>query len=330
MAKYYDASEADPSLIQGLKVAILGYGNQGHAHALNLRDSGVQVRIGQYEGSPSGRKAREAGFEVATVREVAGWADVIVFSLPDQTMRNVYESDVAGVLRPGQTLMFVHGFNIHFGLIKPPEDVAVAMVSPKGAGFGVRMHYEQGSGLPGLIAVQQDPRGDALAIALSYAWGLGCARAMMLATTFREETETDLFGEQAVLCGGVPALIRAGFETLVAAGYQPEIAYFECLHETKLIVDLLYRGGLSLMNRSISDTAEWGGHLVGPRMVTEETRDEMKRVLTSIQSGEFARNWIAEADSGSSRLHAFRKDVEASDVETVGADLRSRMPFLGN
>ena len=279
MAKTYHDADADLSLIQAKKVAIIGYGSQGHAHALNLKDSGVDVRVGLRPDSPNAEKARKAGLVVGTVAEVSKWADVIMNLTPDQTAAKVYHADIEPNLAPGKTLMFAHGFNIRFRTITPPPTVDVSLVAPKGPGHRVREVFTEGGGIPGLVAVEQDASGHALALALSYAKGIGCTRAGVLETTFTEETETDLFGEQAVLCGGTAALVKAGFETLTEAGYQPELAYFEVLHELKLIVDLMYRGGLAYMRHSISDTAEWGDYEIGKRLITAETKKEMKNVV---------------------------------------------------
>jgi ketol-acid reductoisomerase len=328
MAKTYHDADADLSIIQGKKVAIIGYGSQGHAHALNLKDSGVQVCVGLREGSPSAEKAKKAGLEVKTVAEATKWADVIMNLTPDQTAAKVHNTDIAPNLTAGKTLMFAHGFNIRFRTINPPADVDVSLVAPKSPGHRVREVFTEGGGVPGLVAVEQDASGNALALALSYAKGIGCTRAGVLQTTFTEETETDLFGEQAVLCGGTSALVKAGFETLVEAGYQPELAYFECLHELKLIVDLMYRGGLEYMRYSISDTAEWGDYVSGPRVVTPEVKKAMKDILTDIQSGAFAKRFIDDQNSGRKEFEAFRKQDREHLIEKVGADLRAAMPFL--
>ncbi len=328
MAKAYHDADADLSLIQAKKVAIIGYGSQGHAHALNLKDSGVQVRVGLREGSPSIEKARKAGLEVSTVAEATKWADVIMNLTPDQTAAKVYYADIEPYLRPGQTLMFAHGFNIRFRTITPPAFVDVSLVAPKGPGHRVREVFTEGGGIPGLVAVEQDASGHALAQALSYAKGIGCTRAGVLETTFTEETETDLFGEQAVLCGGTSALVKAGFETLVEAGYQPELAYFEVLHELKLIVDLMYRGGLEYMRHSISDTAEWGDYVAGPRIVTPEVKKAMKGLLNDIQDGTFAKKFIEENETGRHEFARIRKEEAALQIEKVGAELRKSMPFL--
>jgi ketol-acid reductoisomerase len=328
MAKAYHDQDADLSLIQAKKVAIIGYGSQGHAHALNLKDSGVDVRVGLRPNSANAERARKAGLQVGTVAEVSKWADVIMNLTPDQTAAKVYHTDIEPNLTPGKTLMFAHGFNIRFRTINPPAGVDVSMVAPKAPGHRVREVFTEGGGVPALVAVEQDASGHALALALSYAKGIGCTRAGVLETTFTEETETDLFGEQAVLCGGTSALVKAGFETLVEAGYQPELAYFEVLHELKLIVDLMYRGGLEYMRYSISDTAEWGDYVTGPRIVTDATKKAMKDVLADIQSGKFAERFIADQNSGRKEFEAFRAKERGHQIEKVGADLRKSMPFL--
>mgnify|MGYP002781244108 CR=1 FL=1 len=325
----YD-KDIDVSLLKTLKIGIIGYGSQGHAHALNLKDSGANVRVGLHEGSKSKAKAEEAGLQVHSVAELTQWADVLMFTVPDVPMRHIYAADVAPHLRAGQTLLFAHGFNIRYDLIVPPTEVGVAMVAPKGPGHRLRGEYVGGAGMPALIAVHQDPAGDAKAVALAYASGIGSGKAGILETTFKEETETDLFGEQVVLCGGLAALIKAGFETLVEAGYQPEAAYFECLHETKLIVDLLYTGGLDYMRYSISETAEWGDYITGPKIVTDETKATMKKVLADIQDGTFAKEWIAESEGGYPRMTEYRKADKEHPLETVGKELRAMMPFLQN
>src|SRR5580698_1720739 len=298
MAKTYHDQDADLSLIQKKKVAVIGYGSQGHAHSLNLKDSGVEVRIGLPATSKSIDKAKKAGLEVHTVSEAAEWADVIMVLTPDHSQGETYAQDIAAHLKPGKTLMFAHGFNIRFGTIDPPKDIDVSLVAPKAPGHRVREVFTEGGGTPGLVAIHQDASGKALDLALSYSKAIGCARAGVIQTTFAEETETDLFGEQAVLCGGASALVKAGFETLVEAGYQPEIAYFECLHELKLIVDLMYRGGLAYMRYSISDTAEWGDYVAGPRIVTDEVKKAMKSLLNDIQDGSFAKKFIEENETG--------------------------------
>ncbi len=324
---FYDA-DADLDLIKGRKVAIVGYGSQGHAHALNLRDSGVDVRIGLPEASKSRKKATDAGFTVERPGDAAAWADVIVLLAPDTSQPRLWSEEIAPRLRPGQTIVFAHGFNIRFNTIVPPVDVDVVLVAPKGPGHRVRETFAAGEGVPALVAVHQDRSGQARALALSYAKGIGATRAGALATTFAEETETDLFGEQAVLCGGVSALVKAGFETLVEAGYQPEVAYFECLHELKLIVDLMYRGGLRYMRHSISDTAEFGDYVSGPRVVDAKARETMRQILDEIRSGAFAKRWIAENQSGRPEFTAARQQETGHPLELVGARLRAMMPFL--
>jgi ketol-acid reductoisomerase len=324
---YYD-KDTDPSIIKGKRVAIIGYGSQGHAHANNLRESGVEVVVGLREGSSSRAEAESAGLEVMTPSEAAAWANVVMLLVPDQHMADIYNAEIAPHLDEGDALMFAHGFNIHFAAITPPEGVDVLMVAPKGPGHLVRRTYTQESGVPALIAVHQDATGTAHDLGLSYAWGIGGARAGVLETTFKEETETDLFGEQVVLCGGVSELIKAGFETLVEAGYQPESAYFETLHELKLIVDLLYEGGLSYMRYSISDTAEYGDYTRGPRIVTDETRAEMKKVLNEIQSGAFATEWLAQAREGAPYLYEQRDRNRNHQIESVGKELRGLMSFM--
>lgn len=328
MAKIYYENNVNPEVIKGLKVGVIGYGSQGHAHALNLHDSGVDVKVGLHESSKSRQKANEDGLEVLTVAELTKWADVLMFCTPDVPMPDIYAESVEPNLKHGHTLLFAHGFNIHFKTIVPPESVNVAMVAPKGPGHRLRAEYVAGAGMPSLIAVHHDATGNAKEIALSYAWGIGSARAGILETTFKEETETDLFGEQAVLCGGISALIENGFNTLVEAGYQPEAAYFECLHETKLIVDLLYEGGLSYMRYSISDTAEWGDYVSGPRVVNESSKEAMKQVLKEIQDGTFAKEWIAENKAGRKRMLERRNAGQTSQLEQVGKQLRSMMPFI--
>jgi ketol-acid reductoisomerase len=328
MAKTYHDADADLSLIQSKKVAIIGYGSQGHAHALNLKDSGVEVRVGLRPGSPNAKKAEFAGLHVGSVAEVSAWADVIMNLVPDQTAAKVYHDEIAPNMKPNVTLMFAHGFNIRFRTITPPPTVDVSLVAPKAPGHRVREVFTEGGGVPALVAVEQDASGTALPLALSYAKGIGSTRAGVLETTFTEETETDLFGEQAVLCGGTSALVKAGFETLVEAGYQPELAYFEVLHELKLIVDLMYRGGLEYMRHSISDTAEWGDYVSGPRIVTPAVKQAMKEVLADIQSGAFAERFIADQNSGRKEFEAFRAKDRTHPIETVGAELRAGMPFL--
>jgi ketol-acid reductoisomerase len=323
---YYDV-DAEKSRLTGRTFAIIGYGSQGHAHALNLRESGANVTVGLRAGSASGERARAAGLLVRTVAQASEAADVIMMLVPDQDARAVYEAGVLQGLRSGKTLMFAHGFNIHYGEIVPPDGVDVSMVAPKSPGHLVRSEYEAGRGVPGLVAVHQDASGAALDNALAYAAGIGCTRAGVIETSFKEETETDLFGEQAVLCGGVTALVKAGFETLTAAGYRPEMAYFECLHELKLIVDLMYRGGLQFMRHSISDTAEYGDYTRGPRLITAETRAEMRRILDAIQDGSFAREWLDENRAGRPNFERLRTADRDHEIERVGAQLRAMMPW---
>ena len=328
MANIYYDNDADLSLLQGKKIAIIGYGSQGHAHALNLQDSGMDVRVGLYEGSPSWPKAEAAGLVVKTAAEASEEADIIMILAPDTMQAQIYRESVAPYLEPGDTLMFGHGFNIRYGQIVPPETVDVSMVAPKSPGHRVREVFVEGAGTPGLVAVHQDASGNALPQALAYAKAIGCARAGVLETTFQEETETDLFGEQAVLCGGVSALVEAGFNTLVEAGYQPEIAYFECLHELKLIVDLMYQGGLSYMRYSISDTAEHGDYSAGPRIITDETKEAMREILADIQSGAYAEGWIDENANGRPWFNERREAGRQSEIEEVGRELRGMMPWL--
>jgi len=323
---YDDA--ADLAIIQGKKVAILGYGSQGHAHALNLKDSGVDVRVGLAASSRSRDKARAAGLTVAEPGEVAKWADVVMVLVPDTTQAQLYKEQIAPNLSPGNMLMFAHGFNIRFGTIVPRPDIDVAMVAPKAPGHRVRELFQEGAGTPALYAIHQDATGQALAVTLSYAKGIGVTRAGVIETTFAEETETELFGEQAGLCGGTSALVKAGFQTLVDAGYQPEVAYFECMHELKLIVDLMYQGGLNYMRYSISDTAEHGDYTGGPKIVTEDTKKAMKKILEDIQSGEYARGWIAENAAGRQTFNKTRDAEQNQLIEQVGARLRKLMPFL--
>ncbi|MDR1564624.1 MAG: ketol-acid reductoisomerase [Oscillospiraceae bacterium] len=323
MAKIYYESDCNLSLLQGKTVAIVGYGSQGHAHAQNLRDNGVNVIIGLYEGSQSAKQAKADGFTVKNTAEAAKEADLIMLLVNDEKMADIYKNDVAPQLTAGKTLLFAHGFNIHYNQILPPADVNVVMVAPKGPGHTVRSQFVEGKGVPCLVAVYQDT-GNAKELALAYALGIGGARAGVLETTFKEETETDLFGEQAVLCGGVTALMKAGFETLVEAGYQPESAYFECIHEMKLIIDLVIAGGMGMMRYSISDTAEYGDYTVGPKIITDETKAEMKRVLTRIQNGEFARDWILENKAGRPSFLAKRRIEAEHQAEQVGKELRSK------
>ena len=324
---YYDDS-ADLSLIQGKQVAIFGYGSQGHAHALNLKDSGVSVRVALGDGSRSRAKAEADGLTVTSGAEAAAWADVVMMLAPDTKQRAIYDESIAPNLQPGNMLMFAHGFNIRYKTIAPPADIDVTLIAPKAPGHRVREVFLEGGGTPALIAVEQDATGGARNLAMSYAKGLGVTRAGVIETTFAEETETDLFGEQTVLCGGVSALIKAGFETLVEAGYQPEIAYFECMHELKLIVDLIYRGGLNYMRYSVSDTAEHGDYTGGPRVVTDATREAMRAILQDIQSGAYAEKWIAEDKAGRPWFMAQRKTEQEHQIETVGQELRGMMPFL--
>ena len=326
-AIYYD-SDADLKALAGRRVAIIGYGSQGHAHALNLRDSGVDVVVGLKDGSRSRERAKAEGLRVATPAQAAAEADLIMILAPDTEQARLYRDEIARQLEPGDTLMFAHGFNIRFGTITPPAGVDVSMIAPKAPGHRVREVFKEGQGTPALLAVHADHSGRARANALAYAKGLGCTRAGVIETSFAEETETDLFGEQAVLCGGVSHLVKAGFDTLVEAGYQPEIAYFECLHELKLIVDLMYRGGLGYMRYSVSDTAEHGDYTGGPRLITEETHHEMRRMLGEIRSGAYAEKWIAENAAGRPWFNARRREERDSKLEEVGARLRALMPFL--
>ena len=328
MVKVRYDKDADLGLIKSKKVLIVGYGSQGHAHALNLKESGVDVRVALHEGSKSRAKAQADGLEVVDTRSGSEWADVIMILAPDTKQPALYEESIAPVLRAGQTLMFGHGFNVHFSSIKPPADVDVSMIAPKGPGHRVRETYQEGGGVPALLAVYQDKSGQADAQALSYASAIGAGRAGVLTTTFGEETETDLFGEQAVLCGGVSELVKAGFATLVEAGYQPEVAYFECLHEMKLIVDLMYRGGLNYMRYSVSDTAEFGDYHSGRKVIGDASKQAMKEVLTDIQNGTFAKTWIEENASGRSAFHARRAEEAELQIESVGRELRELMPFV--
>ena len=324
---YYDNSTS-LDLIRQRKVAVIGYGSQGHAHALNLHDSGVAVTVGLPAASQSRKKALADGLRVTDVAEAAAWADVVMLLTPDTTQPAIYRDAIAPTLGPGKTLLFAHGFNIRFGTIAPPPEVDVAMIAPKSPGHRVRELFVEGAGTPGLLAVHQDASGRARDLALSYAMGIGCTRAGVLETTFSEETETDLFGEQTVLCGGVSALVKAGFETLVEAGYQPEIAYFECLHELKLIVDLMYRGGLNYMRYSVSDTAEHGDYIAGPRIVTAETKKAMQKLLDEIKDGTFATKWIKENQTGRPEFNKTRASEQDHLIEKVGEQLRGMMPFL--
>ncbi|GIG58165.1 ketol-acid reductoisomerase (NADP(+)) [Longispora fulva] len=326
---YYD-DDADLGLIQGKKVAVLGYGSQGHAHALSLRDSGVDVRVGLPEGSKSRPKAEEQGLRVLTPFDACAEADLIMVLAPDTAQRSIYAHDIAPNLTAGKALAFGHGLNIRYDLIKPPADVDVIMIAPKGPGHLVRRQFVDGKGVPCLIAVEQDPTGTAKALALAYAKGIGGTRAGVIETTFTEETETDLFGEQAVLCGGVADLVKNGFEVLTEAGYAPEVAYFECLHELKLIVDLLYEGGLSKMNYSVSDTAEYGGYTRGPRAVSSVSKDEMKKILAEIQDGRFAAEWVAEDENGRPNYAKLREENANHPIEVVGKQLRGMMSWVDN
>ncbi len=328
MAKMYYDSDADLDLLRGKTIGVIGYGSQGHAHALNLKDSGLSVMVGLYNGSASWQRAEQAGLKVGTVEEVAFAADVIMMLVPDQVQKQVYEQSVRSGLTRGKTLMFAHGFNIHFNQIQPPPGVDVSMVAPKAPGHMMRRLYTEGSGVPALLAVHQDVSGQAQAQALAYARGIGATRAGVLLTTFAEETETDLFGEQTVLCGGVTSLVKTAFETLVEAGYQPELAYFECMHELKLIVDLMYQGGMSLMRYSVSDTAEYGDYSRGPRVISEDVRAEMRKILGEIQDGSFAREWILENQAGRPSFNAMRRRESEHRIEQVGKELRSMMSWL--
>jgi ketol-acid reductoisomerase len=328
MAKRYYEQDGNVSLLKDKTIGIIGYGSQGHAHALNLRDSGLHVIVGLPESSNSRAKAESAGLKVLPTAAAAKAADVMMILVPDHVQGDLYASDIAPNLTAGKTLMFAHGFNIHFGQISPPANVDVSMIAPKAPGHRVRELFTEGVGVPALVAIHQNPSGHALENALAYAMGLGCLKAGVIETTFKEETESDLFGEQAVLCGGASELIRAGFETLVAAGYAPEIAYFECLHELKLIVDLIYEGGLSYMRFSVSDTAEYGDYTRGPRIINEETRAEMRKILSEIQSGQFARDWINENKTGRKKFLHMREAAQNQPVEQVGAELRKMMTFL--
>jgi ketol-acid reductoisomerase len=327
-ARRFYEQDGDISLLKGKTIGIIGYGSQGHAHALNLRDSGLNVVVGLYEGSKSWPKAEAAGLRVLSTADAAKASDVMMILVSDHIQGDLYHKDIAPNLTAGNTLMFAHGFSIHFGQIDAPKDVDVSMIAPKAPGHRVRELFTEGMGVPALVAVHQNPSGKAREQALAYALGMGCLKAGVIETTFKEETESDLFGEQAVLCGGVSELIRAGFQTLVDAGYAPEIAYFECLHEMKLIVDLIYEGGLSYMRYSISDTAEYGDYTRGPRIVNEQTRAEMKKILGEIQSGEFARQWIHENKTGRKGFLAAREGAQHQLIEQVGGELRKMMPFL--
>jgi ketol-acid reductoisomerase len=324
---YYEA-DADGSLIRSRKVAIIGYGSQGHAHALNLKDSGVEVCVGLREGSSSAAKAASQGLDVRSLADAAAWADLVMILAPDTEQKKIFDEHIAAHMTPGKALAFAHGFNVRFGRIAPPEGVDVIMIAPKGPGHLVRRTYTEGGGVPALIAVAQDATGQAKQVAMSYAEAIGGARAGVIETTFPEETETDLFGEQVVLCGGLTALVQAGFETLTEAGYAPEMAYFECLHEVKLIVDLMYEEGIAGMRYSISDTAEYGDLTRGPRIINESTKTEMRKILAEIQSGQFADEWIAESESGRANYHRLQQAGKDHPIETVGSKLRSMMPWI--
>jgi ketol-acid reductoisomerase len=328
MAKMYYGNDCDLNYLKGKKVAIIGYGSQGHAHALNLNESGVSVVIGLNAGNPDAEKAKAAGLEVALTADAAKMAQIIMILVPDELGPVIFENDIKPNLSAGDSLVFAHGFNIHYGQIVPPSDVNVFMIAPKGPGHTVRSQYQEGKGVPALVAVYQDATGDTMKIALAYAAGIGAARAGVLETTFKEETETDLFGEQAVLCGGVTELMKAGFDTLVEAGYSPEAAYFECVHEMKLIIDLVVQGGLSYMRYSISDTAEYGDYSVGKRIITQETRKEMKKVLEEVQDGTFAKNWIVENQAHRASFNAKRRIERELPIEKVGETLRGMMSWL--
>ena len=327
-AKIYYDQDADLGLLKGKKIAIMGYGSQGHAHALNLRDSGQDVIIGLYKGGKSWARAEKDGLKVAPVADAAKMGDVVMILLPDQTQRQVFEESIRAGLSKGKMLMFAHGFNIHFNQVVPPPDVDVTMIAPKAPGHVMRDLFTQGPGVPALVAVQQDVTGKAKDMALAYGRGVGCTRAGVIETTFKEETETDLFGEQAALCGGISHLIKASFETLVEAGYQPEVAYFECMHEMKLIVDLFYQGGLAYMRYSVSDTAEYGDYTRGPRIVSDETKVEMKKILGEIQSGQFAREWVLENQANRAGFLAMRRRDADHQIEEVGKRLRSMMSWI--
>lgn len=328
MARIYYDKDANLNLLKGKKIAVIGFGSQGHAHAQNLRDSGCEVVVASREGGEGWESAQKAGFEVVNAGEAARIADIIVMLAPDISQPQIYRESIAKGLSAGKMLMFAHGFNIHFGQIVPPSDIDVTMIAPKCPGHMLRRLYAEGLGAPALIAIHQDASGKAKDIALAYAKGIGCTRAGVLETTFAEETETDLFGEQTVLCGGVSALIKAGFEVLVEAGYQPEVAYFECLHELKLIVDLIYQGGLSYMRYSVSDTAEYGDYTRGPRVIDDLVKDEMRQILAEIQSGSFAREWILENQAGRPVYNALKRMEAEHEIEVVGKQLRSMMPWL--
>ena len=328
MAKLFYDSDANLDLLTKKTVAIIGYGSQGHAHALNLKDSGINVLVGLYEGSRSANKATADGLEVLSVSEASSKADWVMVLLPDEFQKDVYNNEIAPYLKPGKVLSFAHGFNIRFGLIQPPEFVDVVMIAPKGPGHTVRWEYQNGQGVPALFAIEQDASGKARDLAMAYAKGIGGTRAGILETNFKEETETDLFGEQAVLCGGLSELVKAGFETLVEAGYQPELAYFECLHEVKLIVDLMVKGGLTAMRDSISNTAEYGDYVSGPRLITQETKSEMKKILADIQNGSFAKSFVKECEAGKPNMQRIRDRDAALLIEEVGKSLRAMFSWL--
>lgn len=328
MATMYYQDDADMSLISDKTIGVIGYGSQGHAHALNLKDSGQSVIVGLYDGSKSWAKAEEDGLRVDTVANVASEADIIMLLAPDHVQSAIYNDSIEPRMVPGKTLMFGHGFNIHYQSIVPPNDIDVSMVAPKAPGHRMREVFVRGSGVPGLLAIHQDVSGQAKDVGMAYARGVGCTRAGVLETTFKEETETDLFGEQTVLCGGVTSLIKAAFETMVEAGYQPESAYFECMHELKLIVDLLYQGGMEYMRYSVSDTAEYGDYTRGPAVIDEHVKDNMKKVLKAVQDGSFAREWITENDEGRPRFNRLRQESSEHQIEKVGKDLREMMSFL--
>ena len=328
MANVYYEKHGNPSLIKSKRVAVIGYGSQGHAHSLNMRDSGVDVKVATYAGSPSAGRAKEDGLPVTTIEQAVEKSDVIMILIPDEKQRSVYKASIEPRLRAGQTLMFAHGFNIHFGQVVPPPFIDVSMIAPKAPGHRMRELFVEGVGVPGLLAVHQDVSGQAKQNALAYAWATGNLKAGVIETTFKEETESDLFGEQSVLCGGVSSLVKAAFETLVEAGYQPEIAYFECLHELKLIVDLFYQGGLSYMRYSVSDTAEYGDYTRGPRVIDEHVRATMKQILKEVQDGTFAKQWIAENEAGRPNFKKMREAESALPIEVVGKQLREMMAFL--
>src|SRR5215475_4908151 len=328
MANVYYEKHGNPSLIKSKRVAVIGYGSQGHAHSLNMRDSGVNVTVATYAGSPSAARAMDDGLPVTTIEQAVQNSDVIMILIPDEKQKKVYQTSIEPNLRPGQTLMFAHGFNIHFGQVVPPPFIDVSMIAPKAPGHRMRELFQEGVGVPGLLAVHQDVGGQAKQNALAYAWATGNLKAGVIETTFKEETESDLFGEQSVLCGGVSKLVKTAFETLVEAGYQPEIAYFECLHELKLIVDLFYQGGLSYMRYSVSDTAEYGDYTRGPRVIDGRVRDTMKQILKEIQDGTFAKQWIAENEAGRPNFNRFRQEEAKHPIEAVGKQLREMMSFL--